>query len=104
MAIPDQNNQLIAVPYITPTCLNYRALLIHEVTRPPNSQALIDIICQIQNANNLTFEPYECYKSKFIFVSHVLLNIKKKIKNFIDKFTRSPTNIIEKYTNWYSFS
>ena len=32
LTIPDQNNQLIAVPYITPTCLNYRALLIHEVT------------------------------------------------------------------------
>ena len=30
LTIPDQNNQLIAVPYITPTCLNYRALLIHE--------------------------------------------------------------------------
>ena len=26
----------------------------------------------------MTFEPYECYKSKFIFVPHVLLNIKKK--------------------------
>ena len=32
LTIPDQNNQLIAVPYITSTCLNYRALLIHEVT------------------------------------------------------------------------
>ena len=29
LTIPDQNNQLIAVPYITPAC---RALLIHEVT------------------------------------------------------------------------
>ena len=32
LTIPDQNNQLIAVPYITPTCLNYRALLTHELT------------------------------------------------------------------------
>ena len=32
LTVPDQNNQLIAVPYITSTCLNYRALLIHEVT------------------------------------------------------------------------
>ena len=32
LTIPDQNNQLIAVPYITPTCLNYGVLLIHEVT------------------------------------------------------------------------
>ena len=32
LTIPDQNNQLFAVPYISPTCLNYRALLIHEVT------------------------------------------------------------------------
>ena len=80
LTIPDQNNQLIAVPYITPTCLNYRDLLIHEVTRPPSSQTLVDIICQIRNANNLTFEPYECYKSKFIFVPHALLNIKNNQK------------------------
>ena len=58
LPIPDPNNQLIAVPYITPTCLNYQAFLIHEATRPPNSQTLVDIICQIRNANNLTFEPY----------------------------------------------
>ena len=32
LTIPDQHNQLIAVPYITPTCLNNRTLLIHEVT------------------------------------------------------------------------
>ena len=31
LTIPDQNNQLIGVPYITPTCFNYRLLLIHEV-------------------------------------------------------------------------
>ena len=82
LTIPDQNNQLIAVPYITPTYLNYLALLIHEVIRRPNSQTLVGIICQIRNANNLTFEPYECYKSKFIFVPHALLNIKRNNQKF----------------------
>ena len=39
----------------------------------------------------MTFEPYECYKSKFIFVPHVLLNKNKKKILLIDAQDRQQT-------------
>ncbi|CAF4696917.1 unnamed protein product, partial [Rotaria sp. Silwood2] len=48
-----------------------------QITLPPYSQKLVDITCQVTNANNLIFEPYKRYTSKFIFIPHTLLNINK---------------------------
>ncbi|CAF4674253.1 unnamed protein product, partial [Rotaria sp. Silwood2] len=77
LTIPDQHDQLISIPYVEPTCINYPALLVQQITLPPYSQKLVDITCQIANANNLIFEPYERHISKFIFMPHTLLNINK---------------------------
>ncbi|CAF1263224.1 unnamed protein product [Rotaria sordida] len=77
LTIPNQYAQLISVPYVEPTSINYPALLVHEITLPPYSQKLVDITCQVTNANNLIFEPYERHISKLIFVPHTLLNINK---------------------------
>ncbi|CAF4479732.1 unnamed protein product, partial [Rotaria sp. Silwood2] len=77
LTIPDQYGQSISIPYVEPTSINYPALLVHEITLPPYSQKLVDITCQVTNANNLIFEPYERHISKFIFVPHTLLNINK---------------------------
>ncbi|CAF5040791.1 unnamed protein product [Rotaria sp. Silwood1] len=77
LTIPDQRGQLISIPYVEPTSINYPALLVHQVTLPPYSQKLVDITCQINDANNLIFEPYERHTSKFILTPHTLLNINK---------------------------
>ncbi|CAF3847361.1 unnamed protein product [Rotaria sp. Silwood1] len=77
LTIPDQRGQLISIPYVEPTSINYPALLVHQVTLPPYSQKLVDITCQINVANNLIFEPYERHTSKFILTPHTLLNINK---------------------------
>ncbi|CAF3398661.1 unnamed protein product [Rotaria sp. Silwood2] len=75
LTIPDPQGQLISLPYVEPTSLNYPALLVHDITLPPYSQTLVDITCQIKQANNLIFEPYERHISTFIFMPHTLLNI-----------------------------
>ncbi|CAF1520646.1 unnamed protein product, partial [Rotaria sordida] len=75
LTIPDQYGQLISIPYVEPTSINYPALLVQQLTLPPYSQQLVDITCQVTNANNLIFEPYERHISKFIFIPHTLLNI-----------------------------
>ncbi|CAF2552107.1 unnamed protein product [Rotaria sp. Silwood2] len=59
LTIPDQHDQLNFIPYVEPTCINYPALLVHQITIPPYSQALVDITCPINNANDFIFEPYE---------------------------------------------
>ncbi|CAF3492251.1 unnamed protein product [Rotaria sp. Silwood2] len=76
LTIPDQYGQLISIPYLEPTGINYPALLINQITLPPHSQTLVNIICQIDNAYDLIFEPYKCYISKFIFIPHAILNVK----------------------------
>ncbi|CAF1498928.1 unnamed protein product, partial [Rotaria sordida] len=75
LTIPDQYGQLISIPYVEPTSINYPALLVQQLTLPPYSQQLVDITCQVTNANNLIFEPYERHISNFIFIPHTLLNI-----------------------------
>ncbi|CAF1327080.1 unnamed protein product [Rotaria sordida] len=95
LTIPDQHDQLISIPYVEPTCINYPALLIRQITLPPYSQQLVDIICQINNAHNLIFEPYERHISKFIFMPHTLLNINKnqaKIRKQIFESTKHIEN------------
>ncbi|CAF1384371.1 unnamed protein product [Rotaria sordida] len=77
LTIPDQHDQFISISYVEPTCINYSALLIQQITLPPYSQQLVDITCQINNANNLIFEPYERHISKLIFMPHTLLDINK---------------------------
>ncbi|CAF4452731.1 unnamed protein product, partial [Rotaria magnacalcarata] len=77
LTIPDQHGQLNIIPYVEPTCINYPALLVHEITIPPYSQALVDITCKVNDANDLIFEPYEHHISKFIFIPHTLLNTNK---------------------------
>ncbi|CAF4754996.1 unnamed protein product, partial [Rotaria socialis] len=72
LTIPDQHGQLNIIPYVEPTCVNYPALLVHQITIPPYSQALVDITCKINDANDLIFEPYEHHISKFIFIPHTL--------------------------------
>ncbi|CAF4955391.1 unnamed protein product, partial [Rotaria socialis] len=57
LTIPNQHGQLISTPYTQPACINYPALLVHQITIPPYSQALVDITCQVNDAKNLIFEP-----------------------------------------------
>ncbi|CAF4939634.1 unnamed protein product, partial [Rotaria magnacalcarata] len=75
LTIPDQHGQLISIPYVEPSFINYPALLVHQITLPPHSQTLVDITCQVNNAHNIIFEPYAHLISKFIFIPHTLLNI-----------------------------
>ncbi|CAF4587004.1 unnamed protein product, partial [Rotaria sp. Silwood2] len=75
LTILNQHNQSISIPYVGPTSINYPALLIDQITLSPYSQILVDISCEINNDNNLLFEPYSNYASKFIFIPHTLQNI-----------------------------
>ncbi|CAF5206194.1 unnamed protein product, partial [Rotaria magnacalcarata] len=75
LTIPDQHGQLISIPYVEPSGINYPALLVHQITLPPHSQTLVDITCQVNNDHNIIFEPYARHISKFIFIPHTLLNI-----------------------------
>ena len=75
LTIPDQHGQVISIPYIEPNCINYPTLLVNQITLPPYSQTLVDITTQINNANNLIFEPYGRHISKFIFIPHTLLSV-----------------------------
>ncbi|CAF3210607.1 unnamed protein product, partial [Rotaria sp. Silwood2] len=77
LTIPDQRGQLISIPYVKPTFINYPALLVHQITRSLYSEKLLDNTCQITDANNLIFEPYERHISKFIFKPNTLQNINK---------------------------
>ncbi|CAF1107720.1 unnamed protein product [Rotaria magnacalcarata] len=77
LTIPDQHGQLNFIPYVEPTCTNYPALLVHQITIPPYSQLLIDITCSVNDANDFIFEPYEHHIPKSIFIPHTLLNINK---------------------------
>ena len=61
LTIPDQSGQLMSIPYVEPTCINYPALLIHQITIPPYSQALVDITCKVNDANDFIFEPYDLF-------------------------------------------
>ncbi|CAF1532708.1 unnamed protein product, partial [Rotaria sordida] len=75
LTIPDQHGQLTRIPYTESSSINYPALLVNKITLPPHSQTLVDITSQVTNANNLIFEPYDRYISKFIFIPHTLLNV-----------------------------
>ncbi|CAF3876481.1 unnamed protein product [Rotaria magnacalcarata] len=75
LTIPDQHGQLISIPYVEPSFINYPALLVHQIILPPHSQTLVGITCQVNNAHNIIFEPYAHLISKFIFIPHTLLNI-----------------------------
>ena len=75
LTIPDQHGQLTRILYTNPRCINYPALLLNEITLSPHSQTLVDITSQINNANNLVFEPNGNHHLKFIFIPHTLLNI-----------------------------
>ncbi|CAF4937178.1 unnamed protein product, partial [Rotaria socialis] len=75
LTIPDQHGQLISIPYVEPSGINYPALLVHQITLPSHSQTLVDITCQVNNDHNIIFEPYARHISKFIFIPHTLLNI-----------------------------
>ena len=76
LTIPDQHGRLTPIPYVEPTSINYPALLVNHVTLPPYSQTLLDVTCQIDNGENLVFEPYGNHTSKFIFMPHSLVNVK----------------------------
>ncbi|CAF4406313.1 unnamed protein product [Rotaria sp. Silwood2] len=52
-------------------------LEVHQITRSLYSEKLLDNTCQITDANNLIFEPYERHISKFIFKPNTLQNINK---------------------------
>ena len=77
LTIPDQHGRLTPIPYVEPTSINYPALLVNHVTLPPYSQTLLDVTCQIDNGENLVFEPYGNHTSKFIFMPHSLVNVER---------------------------
>ncbi|CAM4841068.1 unnamed protein product [Rotaria magnacalcarata] len=83
LTIPDQHGQLISIPYVEPSGINYPALLVHQITLPPHSQTLVDITCQVNNDHNIIFEPYARHISKFIFIPHTLLNINNNQANVL---------------------
>ncbi|CAF4975208.1 unnamed protein product [Rotaria sp. Silwood1] len=75
LTIPDQYGHLTQISYTEPPSINYPAILVNQITLPPYSQTLVDITSQVSNANNLIFEPYDRYISKFMFIPHTLLNV-----------------------------
>ncbi|CAF2087757.1 unnamed protein product [Rotaria magnacalcarata] len=77
LTIADQHGQLNFISYVEPTCTNYPALLVHQITIPPYSQVLVDITSSVNDANDFIFEPYEHHIPKSIFIPHTLLNINK---------------------------
>ena len=77
LTIPDQHGQLISIPYLEPHRINYPALLLDQITLPPYSQILIDVVAQLSNGKNLLFEPHGNLHSKFIFIPHTLLNVQR---------------------------
>lgn len=77
LTIPDQHGHPTPIPYVEPTGINYPALLVNQVTLPPYSQTLIDVTCQIDDGENLLFEPHGNHASKFIFTPHSLVNVKQ---------------------------
>ncbi|CAF3930819.1 unnamed protein product, partial [Rotaria magnacalcarata] len=81
LTIPDQHDNRITIPYVEPSSTNYSALLVNQVSLPPNSQTLVDITCRIHNANNLMFEPKLNHASKFIFIPNSLINIQNNYSN-----------------------
>src|SRR5262249_40574434 len=58
LTIPDQYSQSISIPYTEPNSINYPALLVDQIILPPYSQTLVNIKSQVNNANDLIFEPY----------------------------------------------
>jgi hypothetical protein len=57
LTIPDSHGQSISIPYVESMSINYLAHLVNQITLPPNSQMLVDVHSQIDNAKNLIFEP-----------------------------------------------
>lgn len=75
LTLPDTSGRLLSIPYLTPNCLQYSALLASQVTIPANTQLLIDVTSQIPSAQDILFEPSSSYSSKFIFMPNTLLHI-----------------------------
>ena len=98
LTIPDQHGQLNSIPYVEPNYINYPALLVKQVTLPPYSQALVDITSQIDNANNLMFEPYGNHIPKFIFTPHTLLNFTNNKAKVLLINAQNQQQILPKHT------
>lgn len=75
LTIPNQYGHLTSISYVKPITLNYPALLTHEITLPAQSQTLVNIICQMNDATDLIFEPHNNLIKKLIFIPHSLVNI-----------------------------
>ncbi|CAF4235885.1 unnamed protein product, partial [Rotaria sp. Silwood2] len=94
LTIPDQYNQLTSISYVEPMFTSHPALLVNQIILPPYSQTLVDISCGINHNNNLIFEPYSNYASKFIFIPHTLLNINNhKAKVLLINARNQPTTL-----------
>ncbi|CAF4819972.1 unnamed protein product, partial [Rotaria sp. Silwood2] len=35
LTIPDQHHELVSIPYMEPNCINFPALLVHQISLPP---------------------------------------------------------------------
>ena len=75
LTIPNQDGHLTSIPYTKPITLNYPALLTQQIILPPQSQTLVDIICQVNDVPNLIFEPHDKLIRKLIFIPHSLVNV-----------------------------
>ncbi|CAF2175575.1 unnamed protein product [Rotaria magnacalcarata] len=98
LTIPDQHDNRITIPYVEPSSTNYSALLVNQVSLPPNSQTLVDITCRIHNANNLMFEPKLNHASKFIFIPNSLINIQNSKAKILLINTNNHPQILSKNT------
>ena len=77
LTIPDKHGQLISLPYLNPHGIKYPALLLDQITLPPYSQTLIDVVAQLSQGQDLIFEPHENLHSKFIFIPNTLLHVQQ---------------------------
>jgi len=62
---------------LEPRAINYPALLLEQITLPPYSQNLVEVISQLPNGQNLMFEPSGNFTSKFIFIPNTLFNVQQ---------------------------
>ena len=103
LTIPDENDQLIRIPYEEPINLQYPALLINQVTLAPRSQTLVEVKTQLNNAINVIFEPNIQFNSRFIFIPYTLLNVSNNTAKILILNSHDSQRTLSKHTKIGTF-
>ena len=104
LTIPDNNGQLIQIPYEEHTSLQYPALLANETTIDPYSQILVDVQTQLTNAVNIIFEPNIQFNTRLIFMPHTFLNVSDNMAKILIINAQNSQRTLSKHTKIGTFS